>query len=250
MPSGPALAHLAKLVESVPVGQVARAAGAPHSSLSQLLVERRPTMSRALAEKILAVRGVDRSAMSRVNSVGARRRLQALYALGHWRKTIVEASGLDPVTISRLLGGRWARITIECDEAVRRAYAQMSMSLDTCERNLARARRERWVPPLAWDEETIDDPLALPALDAAPPAPAGPHAATRFLLGESVVLNQAARREVIGYLMEWSPRSFEEIGAQLEMSGEAVERQWERLKARAREAGQPVPTRRLVLTGT
>ncbi|WP_435058420.1 hypothetical protein [Streptomyces sp. bgisy060] len=249
VPSGPALAHLAKLTQTVPIGQVALAADAPRSSLSRLLAQRRPTMSRTMAEKILAVRVVDRSTMSMVNSLGAQRRLQALYALGHWRKTVAEASGLTPQTISELLRGTWARITVACDDAVRVAYAQLSMSLDNCERNLIRARREQWAPPLAWDEETIDDPMALPALDAVPPAPAGRDAATRFLLGESVVLDQAARREVIGYLMEWSPKSPEEIGAQLEMSGEAVSRQWERMKARARETGERVPTRRLVLAG-
>ncbi|MFH8295077.1 hypothetical protein [Streptomyces sp. NPDC018059] len=231
------------------LGQVALAVDAPRSSLSRLLVQQRPTMSRTLAEKILAVEVVDRSTMSMVGSIGAQRRLQALYALGHWRKTIARAAGLTPQAISELLRGTWARITVECDDAVRRAYALLSMSVDTCERNLVRARREQWAPPLAWDEETIDDPMALPALDAVPPAPAGRDAATRFLLGESVVLDQAARREVIGYLMEWSPKSPEEIGAQLEMSGETVSRQWERLKARARETGERVPTRRMMLVG-
>ncbi|MFJ4965978.1 hypothetical protein ACIP6P_26635 [Streptomyces sp. NPDC088729] len=249
VPSGPVLAHLAKLAESVPIGQIALAAAAPRGSLSRLLVEQRPTISRALAEKILAVKVVDRSTMSMVSSIGAQRQLQALYTLGHWRKTIAEASGLTPQTISELLRGTWARITVECDDAVRRAYALLSMSLDDCERNLVRARREQWAPPLAWDEETIDVPTALPALDAVPPAPAGRDAATRFLLGESVVLDQAARREVIGYLMEWSPKSPKEIGAQLEMSGAAVSRQWERIKAGAREAGERVPCRRLALAG-
>ncbi|MFJ2278741.1 hypothetical protein ACIOEZ_31855 [Streptomyces sp. NPDC087866] len=249
VPSGPALEHLAKLAESVGLGQVALAADAPRSSLSRLLVQRRPTMSRALAEKILAVQGVDRSTMSMVDSIGAQRRLQALYALGHWRMTIVEASGLTPQSISELLRGTWVRISVGCDDAVRRAYAQLSMSVDNCECNLVRARREQWAPPLAWDEETIDDPMALPALDAVPPAPAGKDAATRFLLGESVVLCQAARREVIGYLMEWSPKSPEEIGAQLEMTPDAVSRVWERMKARARETGVRVPTRRLALAG-
>ncbi|MFJ1837954.1 hypothetical protein ACIOJ9_29295 [Streptomyces sp. NPDC088175] len=202
-----------------------------------------------MAEKILAVQTVDRTTMTMVDSLGAQRRLQALYALGHWRTSIAEASGLSPQSISELLRGTWARISVGCDDAVRRAYAQLSMSVDNCECNLVRARREQWAPPLAWDEETIDDPTALPALDAVPPAPAGRDAATRFLLGESVVLDQAARREVIGYLMEWSPKSPKEIGEQLEMSGAAVSRQWERIKAGAREAGERVPCRRLALAG-
>ncbi|TQE33139.1 hypothetical protein [Streptomyces ipomoeae] len=248
VPSGPALAHLAKLRQTNSFGQIALAADLPRSSISRLLVECRPTMSRTMAEKILAVRVIDRSTMSMVDRIGATRRLRALYALGHGRKEIAEIAKLTPQTISVLVnGGEWERITIACDDAVRRAYAQLSMAHGTCERNLLRAQREQWAPPLAWDEESIDDPRAVPVLDAQPPAPAQKDAATRFLLGESVVLDRAARKEVIAYLMEWSPHSTEEIAERLEMTPEAVDRQWERIKASAREAGEKVPWRRLVL---
>ncbi|MGQ4437967.1 hypothetical protein ACN6LI_003333 [Streptomyces violaceoruber] len=201
VPSGPALAHLARLTESAPIAQIALATGAPRSSLSRLLVERRPTISRTLAEKILAVKAVDRSTMSMVSSIGAQRRLQALYTLGHWRKTIAEASGLTPQTISELLRGTWSRITVECDDAVRRAYARLSMSLGGCERNLVRARREQWAPPLAWDDDTIDDPAGRPdtAVEADPFAAeeGAQHvdlvAVDAYLKGRPVPLSEAER---------------------------------------------------------
>jgi hypothetical protein len=246
--SGPALARLAVLSETATFGQIALATGLPRSSISRLLVERRPSMSRTMAEKILAVRVIGRASMSMVDTLGATRRLRALYALGHGRKEIAEAADLCPQTISDLVsGGTWKRITSACDNAVREAYEQLSMTRGTCARNLLRAQRKQWAPPLAWDEGAIDDPKAFPVLDAAPPPPAVKAAATRFLMGESVVLDRAARREVLAFWMEWSAKTLDEIGEQLEMTPEAVERQWERIKARAREAGKKAPARRLLL---
>lgn len=246
VPSGPVLAHLAKLTESAPIAQIALAAEAPRSSLSRLLVERRPTISRVLAEKILAVKVIDRSTLSMVSSIGAQRRLQALYTLGHWRKTIAEASGLTPQTISELLRGTWTRITVECDDAVRQAYALLSMSLGDCERNLVRARREQWAPPLAWDDDTIDDAKALPQTDAVEPvASDGGNVAARWLLGESVILDREARKEVVAHFYEWTQMSTEEIAAKVEMKPDAVDQMWNRIKKRARMEGRPVPRRRV-----
>jgi hypothetical protein len=130
---------------------------------------------------------------------------------------------------------------------VRAAYDDLSMLRGDSPKNGRRARREGWAPPLAWDEEAIDAPQGVPRFDAAEPDPAGGNAADRWLLGESVVLGPRARREVIAHLMEWTDQSPEQIGAQLDMTADAVSRSWERIKARAREAGQPVPVRRLLV---
>lgn len=67
----------------------------------------------------------------------------------------------------------------------------------------------------------------------------------RYLAGESVVLSQTERRMVVVHFMEWSSLSPEQIGERLGVSGKAVLRQWERVQARARREGRPVPVRRV-----
>ncbi|MEU5360218.1 WhiB family transcriptional regulator [Streptomyces albidoflavus] len=67
----------------------------------------------------------------------------------------------------------------------------------------------------------------------------------RYLAGESVILGQTERRMVVVHFMEWSSLSPEQIGERLGVSGKAVLRQWERVQARARREGRPVPVRRV-----
>jgi hypothetical protein len=93
--------------------------------------------------------------------------------------------------------------------------------------------------PLAWDEDTIDDPKALPATDAVKPVVTeGGNLADRWLMGEAVILGRDDRREVLAHLYEWTNDTTAEIAARLEMTPAAAERQWERMKERAAADGR------------
>ncbi|MFJ5294494.1 hypothetical protein [Streptomyces sp. NPDC088348] len=106
------------------------------------------------------------------------------------------------------------------------------------QRARSRAEAEGWAPVGAWDDDTIDDPAAEPQVDApAPAAESGTDVAARFLMGESVILAAAGRREVIAHLMEWTAQTPEQIGQQLGMTGDTVSRSWERIKVRSRVEG-------------
>lgn len=67
----------------------------------------------------------------------------------------------------------------------------------------------------------------------------------RYLAGESVVLGQTERRMVVAHFMEWSSMSLEQIAERLDTTVGAVRKQWERVQARARREGRPVPVRRV-----
>ncbi|WP_333745550.1 hypothetical protein [Streptomyces sp. IBSBF 2950] len=100
--------------------------------------------------------------------------------------------------------------------------------------------------PLAWDDDSLDNPAALPQTDAQVSVlDQGENLADRFLLGESVILDAAARREVLVHYMEWTALPVEEVAARLEMTEGAVSRAWERVKAKAREEGRKAPWRRV-----
>ncbi|MGS2592072.1 hypothetical protein [Streptomyces hebeiensis] len=181
-----------------------------------------------------------------MSSVGAVRRIRALYALGHFQYEIASACGLSRDFVSDLAAGNWLSLAVERDVSIRRAYDRLGMTVGGSWKTRRWAERKGWVPPLAWDDDTIDDPDAVPQTDAVPPEyTEGANVVDRFLLGESVVLDKEGRREALRHLMEWTALSAEEIGARLDMSGDSAVRAWERIKARARQEGGPVPWRRV-----
>jgi len=101
------------------------------------------------------------------------------------------------------------------------------------------AERLGFHSPLAWDDDTIDDPSAVPQVDAVPPAYTdGSDVVARWLMGESVILDRHGRREALCHLMEWTGLTPQEIGDRLETTAEAVSRAWEREKKKAREEGR------------
>ncbi|MEW2393125.1 hypothetical protein AB0933_32670 [Streptomyces venezuelae] len=99
--------------------------------------------------------------------------------------------------------------------------------------------------PLAWDDDTIDDPDALPQTDAmAPLVSEGGNLVDRWLMGESVVLAPRDKVAALLHLYEWSVLPPAQIAARLEMSESAAEQIWFRHRRKARAEGKPVPWRR------
>ncbi|MEV8248139.1 hypothetical protein AB0R01_30850 [Streptomyces rochei] len=191
------------------------------------------------ANKILAVPLNVRVSAGEVSAVGATRRIRALYALGHLNWVIAQEAGISRDAVSALSSGLWATLNVAADDGVRAAYDRLSMKTGTSWKTRRLAEREGWVPPLAWDDDTIDDPTAVPQTDAPAPAPTDDgNAAARWLMGESVILSRAERNEVLQHLFEWTTDTKEEIAARLEMSPEAAERQWHRLQQKAAADGR------------
>lgn len=99
-----------------------------------------------------------------VPSLGARRRLQALQALGWSRTRIAEAAGWNTTgSLNYLM--RHDTITRGTHERMVRVYDVLSMKLPPDNEPSRRARswanRRGYPPPLAWDDD-IDDPKARP----------------------------------------------------------------------------------------
>jgi lambda repressor-like predicted transcriptional regulator len=189
---------------------------------------------------------------SRVDACGTRRRLQALMVRGFTYRVIAPRCGLSVDTLERAL--TIDRVTARVARAVRDAYnvlwdrspEETGVRAAVAEQQRRRFAAKGWSPTLAWDDDTIDDPAATPKLDASRPAPSSDaNAVDRWLLGESVVLDADGRRAALRYLMEWTAMSVGEIGERLGVEGDSVSRSWERIKERARTAGEPVPARRV-----
>ncbi len=101
-----------------------------------------------------------RSTAKLVAAVGARRRAQALVALG-WPQTAIAArAGLPHMVVNRLVVGNGAQVTSATATAITEAFTALAMTPGPSGRARSHAQRRGWPPPLAWDN--IDDPTATP----------------------------------------------------------------------------------------
>lgn len=97
-----------------------------------------------------------------VDSVGTVRRLQALAALGWSCGALAERLGTTSRALQPVVAGRTKHVKAQRARAVRDLYDALSMTVGQSARTVTAARRNGWVAPLAWDDDTIDDPAALP----------------------------------------------------------------------------------------
>ncbi|MFK8851308.1 hypothetical protein [Streptomyces sp. Ac-502] len=246
VPAQSVVSHIQQLMATgMTAEQVAREAGVDPSAIRWSLSGRKKTLLRRTANRILSVPVGVKVAVGTVPAEGAVRRVQALYAIGHFNRQIAELSGVSRDFICDLVNGRHPRIGVQSNAGIRRAYAELSMTVGGSVKTRLYAQAKGWVPPLAWDDDTIEDPAALPMLDVSEPqVETGAEAVARFLMGESVLLGAAERREAIQHFMEWTEMTPVDIAVRMEVSARAVSRAWERIKKDARDAGQPVPWRR------
>lgn len=184
---------------------------------------------------------------SLVNATGTHRRLQALMWLGWPECELEKRLGAHAGWIYRSL--RCSNVKLVLSDGVARLYDELwsvrpeSEGVDAGRAEAARlaARGRFWSGPLAWDDDTIDDPHASPQTDAlSPVVTQGGNVAARWLMGESVTLSRSDRREVLAYLFEWTTEPPEQIAERLEMTPDAATRAWERVKEKAALEGRRV----------
>jgi hypothetical protein len=96
-----------------------------------------------------------------VSNVGVIRRRQALGAIGYSLADLAPHFGvtaaalnchvIEDRTVLRSTYEQWCRV-----------YDLLSMTPGTNTRARREGRRRRWAPPLAWDDDSIDDPASKP----------------------------------------------------------------------------------------
>lgn len=179
----PVREHVRSLMAaSMGLKTVAARSGVAHGALSKLIYgtplpdgTRRPPsvkLRQASAEALLAIRP-DVAALAGgavVDATGARRRIQALCAIGWSVQKVSQRSGIDRQAIDKIMRG--AATSARTVRAIREAYDGLwdeapaeSTHYEKCavSRTRNHARAAGWAPPMAWDDETIDDPEATPS---------------------------------------------------------------------------------------
>ena len=143
--------------------QLAAACRMSTSNVSKIRRRQQVTVSRSVAQRILAVKpGMALPPRRLVPAIGSVRRVHALMALGHPMKNITAAAGLDHTLVSDLINDRVATVTASTAAGIRTAYSALSAQSGVNVRALLRAERNQWAPPAAWDEGALDNPDAHP----------------------------------------------------------------------------------------
>jgi hypothetical protein len=176
---GPVLQHIAALnAAGVSTRALATRTGVGVTSLQTMKGRRgrgpRQWVTKELAAAVLAVQvpgAADVPAMipgrALVDATGTRRRAQALMAIGYTQTDILGRIGRAYAVGYRLWHSRQQQVHAETAEKVAAIYDELAMTTPPDSWVTRRARRHAsrrgWAPPLAWDDDTIDDPAAAPA---------------------------------------------------------------------------------------
>lgn len=203
--AGRARRHVEQLLETLTVGQIEQRSGVHRTSI-RLLVGRFPgkpaskRITRASEAALLAVTAerVGGEQQGLVDGTGTRRRFRALIALGHPAKPLGQRLGISTRTVWSLTNPAApldALVLVSTRDAVRRLYDELSWVVPppsrarTIAQNMATARG--WAPPLAWDDDAIDDPASGPLIDEDQSAEVDEHAIELVLDGQRMALTGA-----------------------------------------------------------
>lgn len=177
--AGPVRDHVRSLQQSgLGARAIATAAGLTYSTISHFLYGRPPRgiappaqIRPATAEALLSVEASLETypEHAKVDGTGTRRRLQALFAIGWSFARLARQLGVRKSTIQSFL--RTVNVEKATAVAVRDLYDQLwdmpPPASNPAERaavtkTLRMARERGWAPPMAWDDEDLDDPKAQP----------------------------------------------------------------------------------------
>ena len=101
------------------------------------------------------------SAGAVVSGLGTRRRLRALVAIGYSNARLAKEIDYPASQFGRLLSGEFdvtANVARKTEDAFTRLQMVPPPDGYAANRSRLRAARRGWAPPLAWDEDAIDDP--------------------------------------------------------------------------------------------
>ena len=161
--------HIARLrAAGMGYRQIAKLAGIGQSTVWDV-VHRRSTTYAPTARAIMAVNpDADRGAV--MSPVGAGRRVRALIAVGYTETQVAAATQVRECNLWRYERDKAGWIRPETHDRIDAAFQTLSVQPPptgwVADRARRRAARYGWLPALAWDLETIDDPAAEPIVDA------------------------------------------------------------------------------------
>lgn len=147
--------------------QIGVASGKHPRYLQVIGAGRTPRVLQATQDAVMSVKPAPRSGLHRVDSTGTVRRLQALACIGYTWAELSAYCGVSRVAVQHWVTGVystgvvWAR-TARTVSDVYDKYSMVPSTHPHAHRARRTALRNGWYPPLAWDDEDIDDPRSRP----------------------------------------------------------------------------------------
>lgn len=134
-----------------------------------------------------------------IDPTGTARRIQALQAIGWPLRVLGDRIGVTGRNMYRISSA--GKVHRDTARKVAVLYDELSMTLGPSVRAKQMARRAGWAPPLAWSDETIDDPKARPdrgwTVQKTANQPIDEIAVQRAMRGEAVKLRPVERAEAV-----------------------------------------------------
>lgn len=97
-----------------------------------------------------------------VSAIGASRRIKALYAIGWSADELGKKLGVSTQVIHDHGQHLRTRMRVSTAERYRKLYEELSDTPGPSAVTAGRARKLNYVPPIGWDDDTIDDPAGQP----------------------------------------------------------------------------------------
>ncbi|QDG88848.1 hypothetical protein [Pseudarthrobacter sp. NIBRBAC000502770] len=169
--AGRAQEHVQELTAShgLSIRGIAEVAGISAFIVSDLNRGRKQSLYRETEAAVLAV--TPDAVLARSNpegfvpNIGGRRRIQALMAMGWRHQDLTPMLGINTANIVHQQGG-W--FTKKKHDAIKELYDRIwNQRGPATTLSINRVAKAGYAPPLAWDDDTIDDPNAKPDLGAA-----------------------------------------------------------------------------------
>lgn len=156
-----------------------------------------------------------------VDATGTHRRLQALAAIGWATRPLAAKVGVTPTAIKQWM--RRELVQPKTAARVAELYDELWNQPGPSVKGRAHARRMGWPSPLAWDDDTIDDPAARPNRGHQLPLAFDEVAVQRAMHGDAVKLRPVERAEVVRRLTA-AGYSAAEIAARVDIDQRSVQR--------------------------
>lgn len=167
--AAPVIAHLELLhAAGISWRQIATTSGMSRSALSKIITGESRRVLRATAASLLAITSANpkQAPHALVDATGTRRRLQALVTLGYSIAALGKRADIDAWRVLHedlvFEATRAAVATLYDDLSNHPPQPQTMPQRTTVTRAKRYASARGWAPPLAWDDETLDDPAATP----------------------------------------------------------------------------------------
>ena len=136
-------------------GEVARRTGLSSRTIDGIMNGRARRVYAVTARRVLALQPLN--GPPKLPQIGVQRRLGALLRM-RWSHREIEARGVDSTNLLYTKG----QVTRATHEKVDALYRELCMRTGPSPQSATWAVRAGYAPPLAWDEDTIDDPGAIP----------------------------------------------------------------------------------------